>query len=243
MGNSGNWGVAASALLACGALGCAQGAAAQTAISSSAASAVPAFGVNAVPPDGLFGSAALAVRLARFDEQWTRARQSALADPILQQLVAPARGLSRVQQIAFVQSSVDQQIRWESDATEWGQHDYWASASETLANGAGDMKNRTIVKMQALLALGFSPNDLYLTLGRDPVGGPMTLLAVRTAPGRYLTLDDLGGAPVPADRRERFQPILSFSETGSWLHAFRQAAGPQSAPRPDGALAAAASGH
>ncbi|HEV8406633.1 MAG TPA: transglutaminase-like cysteine peptidase [Sphingomicrobium sp.] len=198
---------------------------AQSLIPSSAVSietAVP--GDSAVPPDGLFGTTTLAARLARFDDQWARAKQSARADPALQRLIAPARSMPREQQIAFVQSGVDQQIRWESDATEWGQHDYWASASETLAHGAGDMKNRTILKMQALLALGFSPDDLYLTLGRDPVGGPMALLAVRIAPGRYLTLDDLGGAPIPADKRESFQPVLSFSETGSWLHASRQVA-------------------
>ena len=226
MRNRGIWTFAGSALLCGVIMGGAQSAKAQTVISSSAASietALPTFGLGAVPPDGLFGSTTLAARLARFDDQWMRARQSAVGDPALQRLIAPARNLSREGQVGFVQTSVDQQIRWESDATEWGQHDYWASASETLARGAGDMKNRTIVKMQALLALGFSPNDLYLTLGRDPVGGPMALLAVRMAPGRFLTLDDLGGAPVSADRRDKFQPILSFSETGSWLHAYGQA--------------------
>jgi len=225
MRNSGNWTFAASALLCGVVFGGTQSAMAQTVIQSSAASIETAVqGISAVPPDGLFGTAALAARLARFDDQWTRAKQSALADPALQRLVAPARDMAREQQVAFVQSSVDRQIRWESDATEWGQHDYWASASETLSHGAGDMKNRTILKMQALLALGFSPDDLYLTLGRDPVGGPMALLAIRMAPGRYLTLDDLGGAPVPAESRERFQPVLSFSETGSWLHAYQQMA-------------------
>ena len=220
-------GTFAAAALATGLLFSARNAAAQSALPSSAASIearIPAFGVGAKAPDGLFGSSVLPARLARFDDQWAHARQSAAADPALQRLIAPARSLSRAQQLAFVQSAVDRQIRWMSSATEWGAHDYWASASETLQRGAGDATDRTIVKMQALLALGFSPGDVYMTLGRDPVGGPMTMLMVRMAPGNFMSLDDLGGPPLPAAHREGFQPVLSFSTTGSWLHGYRTAA-------------------
>lgn len=183
MRNSGTWTFAVAAL-GSGLLFSARSAAAQSALPSSAASIearIPAFGSTAIAPDGLFGSSALPARLARFDDEWTHARQSAAADPALQRLIAPARSLSRAGQLAFVQATVDRQIHWMSSATEWGSHDYWASASETLQRGAGDATDRTIVNMQALLALGFSPSDVYMTLGRDPVGGPMTMLMVRSA--------------------------------------------------------------
>ena len=114
----------------------------------------------------------------------------------MQRLVAPARGLSREQQMAYVQAAVTRNIRWMSDATEWGRHDYWASAAETLEHGAGDMENRAIVKMQALRTLGFPARDLYMTMGRDKVGGPITVLMVRLG-RRFYVLDDLGGAPDP----------------------------------------------
>ena len=50
------------------------------------------------------------------------------------------------------------------------------------------------LKMQALRALGVPQRDLYLTMGRDKVGGPITVLIVRSAK-RLFVLDDLGGAP------------------------------------------------
>jgi predicted transglutaminase-like cysteine proteinase len=133
-------------------------------------------------------------------------------------MIAPARRLSPLQQIGYVQSRVQHNIRWISDTTEWGQHDYWASAADTLAHGAGDMDNRAIVKMHALRALGFAPNDLFLTMARDRVGGPMTVLTVRFN-GRYYILDDTGGAPFPVEsRRREFQPVLSFGWGGTWVH-------------------------
>ena len=175
------------------------------------------------PPNDLFGTAPIFASLGRYQEQWTRARQNAVLNPRLQALVAPARELSRLQQLAFVQSRVHEEIRWRSDATEWGRHDYWASANETLSHGAGDMEDRAVVKMQALMALGFNPGDLFLTLGRDKVGGPISLLVVRMGADRYWTLDDLGGAPIAAARRQGFTPIMSMSTTGQWLHGYRVA--------------------
>jgi len=166
----------------------------------------------------LLGMGAVPIRADRFAASWARARQDASAHPMMQRLIAPARGLKPVQQIAFVQGSVTGNIRWISDTTHWGQHDYWASAPETLARGAGDMEDRAIVKMQALRALGFRPSDLFLTLARDKVGGPITVLTVRHN-GRYLVLDDTGGTPFVVDsRRFEFQPIISFGWTGTWLH-------------------------
>ena len=175
------------------------------------------------PPNDLFGTATIFAPLGRYQEQWTRARQNAVLNPRLQALVAPARGLSRLQQIAFVQDRVHREIKWRSDATEWGRHDYWASANETLAHGAGDMEDRAVVKMQALMALGFNPGDLFLTLGRDKVGGSISLLVVRTSANRYMTLDDLGGEPRWASARDGFTPIMSMSTTGQWLHGYRVA--------------------
>src|SRR5205085_10150459 len=127
-----------------------------------------------------------------------RARQDASQNPTMQRLIAAARPLPPLQQLAFVQNAVSSSIRWVSDTTEWGQHDYWASASQTLERGAGDMEDRAIVTMQALRALGIKNSDLFLTMARDSVGGPITVLTVRID-GRYYILDDTGGAPFLAN--------------------------------------------
>jgi len=175
----------------------------------------------AISPD-LFGTVALPVRADRYAAGWRRASLDASAHPSMQRLVAPARGLSRDQQIAYIQAAVTRSVRWISDATEWGRHDYWASAAQTLQHGAGDMEDRAIVKMQALRSLGFPTRDLYLTMGRDKVGGPITVLLVRLG-ARFLVLDDLGGAPIAADRRHGFEPMVTLGHNASWIHGRRVA--------------------
>lgn len=175
-----------------------------------------------ISPD-LFGTIALPVRAERYAAGWRRAELDASFLPSMQRLVAPARGLSREQQIAYVQAAVDRNIRWMSDATEWGLHDYWASAAETLQHGAGDMEDRAIVKLQALRTLGIPTRDLYLTMGQDKVGGPITVLLVRLGQ-RFYVLDDLGGAPIAADRRQGFEPMLTLGSNTAWIHGHRIAA-------------------
>ena len=88
------------------------------------------------------------------------------------------------------------------------------------------MEDRAIVKMHALRALGFNPNDLFLTMARDQVGGAITVLVARLN-GRFLVLDDTGGAPFPVEnRRKEFRPLLSFGTTGVWAHTAKALAAP-----------------
>jgi predicted transglutaminase-like cysteine proteinase len=95
------------------------------------------------------------------------------------------------------------------------------------------MEDRAILKLQALRSLGFPGRDLYLTMGRDKVGGQLTVLVVRLGE-RFYVLDDLGGRPVPAEYREGFEPFLTFGANTTWLHGRRvhlAAAGGRSAAR------------
>jgi len=174
-------------------------------------------------PD-MLGTQAIPIRADRFAESLRRAREDATGSPLLQRMVAPATTMQPLQKMAFVQSAVTKSIRWISDATEWGQHDYWATATQTLAHGAGDEEDRAILKLQALKALGFNQSDLFLTLARDRVGGPITVLLARLN-GRYWVLDDTGGTPFLVEGRKfEFQPVLSFGANGSWVYARPQVA-------------------
>jgi predicted transglutaminase-like cysteine proteinase len=165
----------------------------------------------------LAGTVAVPISAKRFWDNWERARRDASAMPQMRRLIAPALRMSRAQQIAYVQAAVTRSIKWRSDTTQWGRHDYWASAAETLGTGYGDMEDRAIVKMQALRALGTPTTDLYLTLARDTVAGPETVLIVRD--GRnYYVLDDTGGTPYRPEQRKEFQPVLTFGYGASWVH-------------------------
>ena len=172
-----------------------------------------------VTAPNMSGTLTIPIRAERYLDGWERARRDDSDDPRMQALIAPARGLNREQQLSYIQAAVFQRIRWRSDATQWGLHDYWASAAETLAHGYGDEEDRAIVKMQALRALGVSSRDLYLTMGRDRVDGPITVLIVRLG-GSYYLLPDTGGAPFTSERRPEFTPMLTFGYGGSWIHGY-----------------------
>lgn len=175
--------------------------------------------ISATMPPHLSGTLTIPVKPSRYADGWERARRDASQNPQMRALIAPAIGLSREQQLTYIQGAVFRNIRWRSDATEWGYHDYWASAAETLARGFGDEEDRAIVKLQALRALGIPNRDLYLTMGRDKVDGPITVLVVRLG-DRYYVLPDTGGAPFTSDRRPEFTPMLSFGYGGSWIHGY-----------------------
>ena len=165
------------------------------------------------------GTLTIAVKPERYLDDWERARRDDTGDPRMQALIAPARGLNPVQQLSYLQRAVFRRVHWMSDATEWGAHDYWASAAETLAHSAGDEEDRAIVKMQALRALGFPNRDLFMTMGRDKAGGQITVLIVRVA-GKYWVLDDNEGGPYTTEQRPEFRPMLTFGYGGFWIHGY-----------------------
>ena len=153
--------------------------------------------IDAPGPD-MLGTHAVPIRAERFSDSLRRAREDASEFADAAALDRPGSATSRRSANGVRPVAVTSGIRWISDATEWGQHDYWASASQTLAHRAGDAKNRAIVKLHALRALGFSNSDLFLTLARDRVGGPVTVLTVRSG-GHYYVMDDTGAPPFLAE--------------------------------------------
>ena len=190
------------------------------AAATSTATATASASSTTVGPN-LFGTVTLPVRADRFMDRWRHANTETTISPALDKLLAPARNLSAMQQIAFVQTMASR-IPWRSDATQYGAHDYWATATETLANGYGDDEDLAIVKLQALKALGFAAEDLYLMFGQDAVSGPISVLVVRTG-NRFLVLNERGGLPVAPEARTGFAPIMTFGVNMAWLHGRRVA--------------------
>lgn len=223
---------AIAALLGAGMLAVPTAARAET-VREPASSTDSSLVVTAPSRPDLFGTVALPTSADRFAGRWQRVSRPVAVSPELARLIAPARGLSVEQQLSFVQAAVNREVPWISDATQWGFHDYWATASETLSNRGGDGEDQAIVKMHALRALGVPARDMFLTMGRDDVGGPMVMLMVRTASGFY-ALEELRDRPIRQEARKGFTPILSLGAKGAWLHGRRVAR------TPTGAVTAAA---
>lgn len=173
--------------------------------------------VTAQVRPNLFGTVAIPGPAGRWSDKWQKVATDGHASPALRALVEPARGLDRLSQLRFVQAQVDRRIGWRSDGTQYGARTYWASASETLANGYGDDDDRAILKYQALRALGFPRSDYYLLMGRDRVRGDYVMLAAR-AEGRWWLLEEQGDRPITAESRGGFDLMASFGAGKSWVH-------------------------
>jgi predicted transglutaminase-like cysteine proteinase len=183
----------------------------------------------ATPAPDLFGTVALPAPAMPMAAKWAKVRAFEPSSSI-QSLVEPVAGLDRPRQMLFVQSVVQRTLRYREDLTTWGEADYWASAAETLSRGGGDCEDLAIVKYQALLALGFAPGDLVLSVGRDQARGDHALLLVREG-AKWWALDDKYPRPVRSEDLKGFEPVVSFSgASAQWIHGRRNTQGAEPVP-------------
>ena len=176
------------------------------------------FVVPTPPSPDLFGTRATPGPLSgTAGASWLRVRDEGASSPALLSLVARVRAIKPAQQIGFVQALINHRIPYRLDIDWWGEEDYWATAEETLRTNGGDCEDIAIVKLQALRALGFPVDSLYLSIGRDTARGDHALLIVRLD-GRFLVLDDRNDRPTPADQFHSFVPVLTFVAGTEFVH-------------------------
>lgn len=176
----------------------------------------------ALPPANpdVFGTAAIGAGVTFYDVRFRRVASTDREHPLVVELAQALRGLSPERQLAVVEAEVRQKVRWAHDLETMKVGDLWANAGETLERGAGDSEDIAIVKMQALKLAGWSPRDLYISIGRKTgVGAHVVLLA--RAPSGFYVLDDKASRPMTAQAHGRFTPILTLSEGKSWVHGRR----------------------
>ena len=168
----------------------------------------------------VFGTVALNAGVTFYDARFRRVASTDNKDPLVMRLAAAAAGLDPVAKLQLVQHEVNQQVRWQHDLDNMGVADFWANAGETLRRGTGDSEDIAIVKMQVLKAAGFSPKDLYISIGRHNVRGAHVVLLARTA-GGFFVLDDQTQDIVSASQNNRFTPIMTLGQGMSWIHGRR----------------------
>lgn len=179
----------------------------------------PMTGIAPVSPD-VFGTAAIGAGVTLYDARFRRVALADRNDPAILTIAERLRGLSPAEQLATVQREVLSRVKWSSDLENMQVADFWSNAGETLVRGTGDSEDIAIVQMQALKAAGYSPRDLYISIGRQkPVGAHIVLLA-RTPQG-FMVLDDRVGRPMLAQNNRQFTPVLTIGEGKSWIHGRR----------------------
>jgi predicted transglutaminase-like cysteine proteinase len=127
------------------------------------------------------------------------------------------KGASKAQQIDAVNHYMNQ-IRFVSDANNYGQNDYWATPMEFLAKG-GDCEDYAIAKYVSLRALGFSKDELRLVIVNDKVmHAPHAMLAVYNE-GQAKILDNQNPIVMNSAQITRYVPVYSISQAAWWRHA------------------------
>lgn len=170
-------------------------------------------------PD-VFGTVALNAGVTLYDARFRRVASTDSRDPLVTSLASGAAGLGPLAKLRLVQHEVNRRVRWTHDLDNMGVADFWANAGETLRRGTGDSEDIAIVKMQVLKAAGFSPKDLYLSIGRHNVRGAHVVLLARTTGGFYV-LDDTNYDLMTPAQHGRFTPIMTLGQGSSWVHGRR----------------------
>jgi predicted transglutaminase-like cysteine proteinase len=117
--------------------------------------------------------------------------------------------------LGWLNRAINMAIRPESDWSQYGLADFWASPLQTLASGAGDCEDYAIVKYAALRELGILPEDLRLVIVQDDkheIGH--AVVAVRFEQ-RWLILDNRTMAILDVEDVRNYRPLFALDEQGT----------------------------
>jgi predicted transglutaminase-like cysteine proteinase len=127
------------------------------------------------------------------------------------------RGLSRVEQLAAVNSYVNEHVKQTDDFELYLRDDIWATPVNTLVIG-GDCEDIALAKRWGLTRLGFNAVDVYLFIGVTLTTTPPSghaVLGVVFATGDVWVLDSLQKRILPPDKAP-FEPAYAVNAFGFW---------------------------
>ena len=169
----------------------------------------------------ILASQRISIRETMFDRDWNRVRNSGLSERRAKRFVGAGRATDRMELIDQVNRVTNHRIRYVEDRVQWGRADYWAGANITLKTGKGDCEDIAITKMHLLIAQGFRPEDLTLTIARDMIHGSDHAVLLVRHEGRYLLLDNVTDRILDGSQANEYKPIFSYSDRKAWLHGYQ----------------------
>ncbi|HIF9337757.1 TPA: transglutaminase-like cysteine peptidase [Photobacterium damselae] len=130
---------------------------------------------------------------------------------------------SDLTKLEVVNSYYNQNYRYLSDNSLWGQTDYWASAQEFIGANAGDCEDFAIAKYQTLRKMGVKDSKLRLVYvdALQLNQTHMVLAYYKTPRAIPLVLDSLNHQIKPASERHDLKAIYSFNAHSLWLNNYK----------------------
>lgn len=189
----------------------------------------------------ILGSRAISVSRTPFDANWARINAAAPTGAMHRGLLesgATRTGDAR-RKIALINSWVNSHIGFSDDRRLYQRGDYWASAGETFAKGAGDCEDFAIAKMQLLEMAGIPRDNMRLVIARDLARSADHAVLVVTIGADLLLLDNATDLLLDARLPNDYRPIMSYAGGRKWLHGYapRQDRGNESLARNGGGAA------
>jgi len=169
-----------------------------------------------------FTSVPLPVGHMPFDAAWRRV----LAAPPPSSSASESGQLSGLAKLRFVNAWANKRVAYKKDRGNWGADDYWATAGETLAKGAGDCEDLAILKMQLLRAAGVPASRIYLVVGHGRIARRAHATLLVRESGKLWVLDGSTDSIHNSDEYTDFRPVMSFGAHGQWLHGYKAGTAP-----------------
>ena len=130
-------------------------------------------------------------------------------------------GANAMQQLEHISMSVNQAIRYDTDARIHGRLDQWSTPNETLARGMGDCEDYAILKMALLARLGVPLSSMEIVVVKDTGRRLFHAVLSVSLNGEHLILDNMTDA-IETDLAKRdYAPLFSIAGAANFVFGYK----------------------
>jgi predicted transglutaminase-like cysteine proteinase len=232
-------GITAVAALGAGSMGHASDLGSSGSTRLARAEAIQERRARASAPENVFESVHIKLKRTVHDKRWAELLAEnadhlltggCAADPVLcksaafralSEALKTAKQMPLKERIEILNLAVNRAIRFTEDAALYRRADHWATFKETITRGRGDCEDYALTKMWLFRAAGIPPDAIHLVLSKDTRRKVDHAILIVRIGNENLVLDSLKDE-VASDRAlSQYQPVVSLSPEGVWMHGIR----------------------
>jgi predicted transglutaminase-like cysteine proteinase len=128
------------------------------------------------------------------------------------------KGLSRHEQLERINDFMNK-VPYVDDQKRYGQNGYWDATPERFFSDGGDCKDYALVKYASLRALGFSLEQLRITVVMDMTKNILHAILIVKEPNAAYVLDNQSQDIEAAADVHRYQPIFAVNSKSWWKYS------------------------